>query len=91
MGYLKLILGPMFSGKSTKLIELIRKYKVINYKIMIIKNGIDNRYSDEAEIVSHNKDTESCIVVDDLNEIKDDMINDCSGGKFDDKMLDFVS
>ena len=69
MGYLKLILGPMFSGKSTKLIELIRKYKVINYKIMIIKNGIDNRYSDEAEIVSHNKDSEPCLSLTSLYDV----------------------
>jgi len=47
MGYLKLILGPMFSGKSTKLLELIRKYKIINYKVMILKPSINKRYSDE--------------------------------------------
>jgi thymidine kinase len=61
MGYLKLILGPMFSGKSTKLLELIRKYKIINYKVMILKHSIDKRYSDADEIVSHNKDSEPCI------------------------------
>jgi thymidine kinase len=61
MGYLKLILGPMFSGKSTKLLELIRKYKIINYKVMILKHSIDKRYSDSDEIVSHNKDSEPCI------------------------------
>ena len=69
MGYLKLILGPMFSGKSTKLIELIRKYKIIKYKIMIIKNLIDTRYSDVSEIVSHNKDSEPCICLADLKEV----------------------
>ena len=69
MGYLKLILGPMFSGKSTKLIELIRKYKIIKYKIMIIKNQIDNRYTNVSEIVSHNKDSEPCICLSNLNDI----------------------
>jgi thymidine kinase len=69
MGYLKLILGPMFSGKSTKLIELIRKYKIIKYKIMIIKNLIDTRYSDVSEIVSHNKDSEPCICLSNLNDV----------------------
>jgi thymidine kinase len=63
MGYLKLILGPMFSGKSTKLIELIRKYKIINYQIMILKNAIDKRYSDNAEVVSHNKESEPCVAL----------------------------
>jgi len=66
MGYLKLILGPMFSGKSTKLLELIRKYKIINYKVMILKHSIDKRYSDADEIVSHNKDTEPCICISNL-------------------------
>jgi len=69
MVYLKLILGPMFSGKSTKLIELIRKYKIIKYKIMIIKNQIDNRYTNVSEIVSHNKDSEPCICLSNLNDI----------------------
>ena len=71
MGYLKLIVGPMFSGKSSKLIELIRKYKVLNYKMMVIKNSIDKRYSDVDEIVSHNKDREECVCVSHLMEIYD--------------------
>jgi thymidine kinase len=69
MGYLKLIIGPMFSGKSTKLLELIRKYKIINYKVMIMKHSIDKRYSEEDEIVSHNKDSEPCISLSNLNDV----------------------
>ena len=68
-GYLKLILGPMFSGKSTKLIELIRKYKVIKYSILTINNSMDTRYSDTSQIVSHNKDSEPCVSVKYLNEV----------------------
>jgi thymidine kinase len=74
MGYLKLILGPMFSGKSSKLIELIRKYKIINYKLLIIKNAIDNRYSNDSKIISHNKDSEPCISISNLNNIFQDQI-----------------
>lgn len=69
MGYLKLILGPMFSGKSSALIELIRKYKIINYKILTIKNALDTRYSELDEIVSHNKDSEPCVSLKNLNDI----------------------
>lgn len=68
-GYLKLILGPMFSGKSTKLIELIRKYKTINYKILTIKNSLDTRYSNVSQIISHNKDSEPCLSIRFLNDI----------------------
>lgn len=76
MGKLELIIGPMFSGKSTELIRHIRMMKVINAKYIVIKPKIDNRYESD-KIVSHNKDSESCIVVDDLNEVTDDMIIDC--------------
>jgi thymidine kinase len=77
LGKLELIIGPMFSGKSTELIRHIRMMQVINAKYIVIKPKIDNRYEIH-KIVSHNKDSENCIVVDDLNEILDDMIINCS-------------
>lgn len=59
-GYLNLIVGPMFSGKSTRLIHYIRKYKTLNFDIMVIKPSIDNRYTDSNEICTHNFEKESC-------------------------------
>ena len=70
MGSLKLIIGPMFSGKSSELIKEIRKLKVINSKYIVIKPVIDNRYKLNY-IVSHDKESEECIVTDDLNKIND--------------------
>ena len=76
MGKLELIIGPMFSGKSTELIGHIRMMKVINAKYIVIKPKIDTRY-EANKIVSHNKDSECCVTVNDLNEITDDKIIDC--------------
>lgn len=45
MEQIHLILGPMFSGKSTKLINELLRYKSINKNIFSIKPSIDNRYS----------------------------------------------
>ena len=50
MGYLEIILGPMFSGKSSRLIQISKKYKTLNQKILIVKPIIDNRYSQKSEI-----------------------------------------
>lgn len=72
-GKLDLYLGPMFSGKSTELIRKIRRLKVINSKYLVIKPSIDNRY-DKNRIVSHNKESEDCIIVSDLNEIDDHIL-----------------
>ena len=71
MGYLELILGPMFSGKSSRLIQIIRKYKVLKHSILVIKPDIDKRYSDNSEIVTHDKISEKCVTCTNLDEIKD--------------------
>ena len=61
MGYLELILGPMFSGKSSRLIQIIRKYKILKKSILVIKPIIDNRYSNNSVIITHDKSTEDCV------------------------------
>ena len=52
-GKLVLILGPMFSGKSTRLIEVIRKYTYKAKKTIMIKYFADKRYSEKSEVVTH--------------------------------------
>ena len=52
-GSIELILGPMFSGKSTRLIEIIRKYTYKAKKTIMIKFSGDQRYSDKSEVVTH--------------------------------------
>ena len=52
-GRIELILGPMFSGKSTRLIEIIRKYVYKAKKTIMIKFFADKRYSEKSEVVTH--------------------------------------
>jgi len=59
---LHLILGPMFSGKSTRLIYHIRQFKTLDYPLCIVKPDIDKRYSAN-EICTHNLDKEPCHVL----------------------------
>ncbi len=44
-GYLELIFGPMFSGKTTRLIQHYKAYKFIGKKIVVINYSLDTRYS----------------------------------------------
>ena len=73
-GYLELIIGPMFSGKSTELIKNVRLYRIINKNVLVLKPIIDTRY-DSNRIVSHSNDKEDCMVTDDLLKITDEIIN----------------
>ena len=52
-GKIELILGPMFSGKSTRLIELLRKYVYKAKKTIMVKFYADQRYTDKSEVVTH--------------------------------------
>ena len=72
-GAIELIIGPMFSGKSTALIKKSRDLKIINSTYIIIKSNIDIRY-EKNYIVSHNNEKESCIITDNLDNIKDEII-----------------
>ncbi len=53
VGKIELIIGPMFSGKSTRLIGLIRKYTYKAKKTIMIKFFADKRYTDKSEVVTH--------------------------------------
>ena len=52
-GRSELICGPMFSGKSTRLIGVIRKYTYKAKKTIMIKYFADKRFSDKSEVVTH--------------------------------------
>lgn len=67
-GWLEVISGCMFAGKTE---ELIRRINVLSYakqKIIVFKPKIDNRYSD-SEIVSHSGAHVPCLVVSKAQEI----------------------
>ena len=72
-GKLELIIGPMFSGKSTKIRRTIKLLQVINKKVLIIKASIDDRYILD-KITTHDFDSVECITVVRLDEITDSMI-----------------
>lgn len=46
-GQIQIILGPMFSGKSTELMRRIQRYKYANHECLLIKYAKDSRYSDD--------------------------------------------
>ena len=52
-GWIELICGSMFSGKSEELIRRVRRTQFAKQKIAVFKPAIDNRYSEES-VVSHN-------------------------------------
>lgn len=55
-GWIEVICGSMFSGKTEELIRRLKRAKIANLKVEIFKPGIDVRY-DETKVVSHDANT----------------------------------
>ena len=51
-GWIEVICGSMFSGKTEELIRRLKRVKIANLKVEIFKPAIDVRY-DETKVVSH--------------------------------------
>ena len=51
-GWIEVICGSMFSGKTEELIRRLKRAKIANLKVEIYKPAIDVRY-DETQVVSH--------------------------------------
>jgi thymidine kinase len=52
-GWIEVICGSMFSGKTEELIRRLKRAKIANKRVEIFKPTIDTRY-DEVNVVSHN-------------------------------------
>jgi len=53
-GFIEVICGSMFSGKTEELIRRLKRARIANLKVEIFKPKIDTRY-DEQKIVSHDE------------------------------------
>jgi len=67
-GWVEVITGCMFSGKTEELIRRLRRAQIAKQKVKIFKPRIDARYS-ESSIVSHNEQSLPSILIDDINEV----------------------
>ena len=52
MGWIEVVVGPMFSGKSEELIRRLRRAEIARQRVQIFKPAIDERYAVN-EIISH--------------------------------------
>jgi thymidine kinase len=92
-GWIEVIAGPMFSGKSEELIRRVTRYGIARIPVQTFKPVIDTRYA-HSEVVSHsNLSTEAIPVADSqelLHAVEDrtTVIGIDEGQFFDDGLVD---
>ncbi len=67
-GWIEVVAGPMFSGKSEELIRLLRRAAIARLRIQVFKPATDDRYS-ETDVVSHSQLRIPCEVINRSQEI----------------------
>jgi len=68
MGWIEVVCGPMFSGKSEELMRRLRRARIARKRVQVFKPVIDARYSTD-EIVSHGDIRMKSEVVQEASEI----------------------
>jgi len=68
VGWIEVIAGCMFSGKTEELIRRLRRAEIAKQKVVIFKPKIDNRYSKDS-IVSHSEQSLPSILIENDKEI----------------------
>ena len=69
-GWIEVICGCMFAGKTEELIRRINRITYAKKNILVFKPKIDNRY-DEGSVVSHSQKKIKSIVISEAKEILD--------------------
>jgi thymidine kinase len=67
---LDIILGPMFAGKSSAIIGMIRRNNFISRNTLCVTSTLDRRYSEQAKIITHDKDSYPAVAVETLQELR---------------------
>lgn len=94
-GWIEVVVGSMFSGKTEELIRRVRRAEFAKLKVQVFKPVIDNRYKVK-EVTSHNQNTVDAVPLNNIDEIWDHLnpktrvIGIDEGQFFDDRIVQVV-
>ncbi len=95
-GWIEIICGPMFSGKSEELIKRLRRAQIAKRRVQIFKHGMDSRY-DATSIVSHSQMSLPGVAISDITDIlelvddRTELVAIDEGQFFGDEIVDVVN
>src|SRR5690625_4883628 len=68
-GWIELIVGPMFSGKSEELIRRVKRALIAKQRVQVFKPALDQRY-DAVRVASHDGSTLEAEAVEDVADMR---------------------
>lgn len=71
---LDIILGPMFAGKSSRILSIESRYASLGMRVLILKHASDNRYGYQDDVITHDQRRVPCRRLLNLNELEDETL-----------------
>lgn len=71
---LEIILGPMFAGKSSRILGIESRYASLGIPVLVITHASDRRYGNANSIITHDRREVPCWVMHDLCDVEDEAI-----------------
>lgn len=68
-GTLHMFIGPMYSGKTSKLHELYKQFEFCAIPTQVVNYAEDVRYTDKPELATHDKTMIPCVMANSMSEI----------------------
>lgn len=72
---LDLLMGPMFAGKSSRILSIVSRYSSLGVPVLVIKHASDTRYGEDDMLVTHDQRRVPCIRLQSLNDLSDTEIS----------------
>ncbi|EFJ41754.1 hypothetical protein VOLCADRAFT_84037 [Volvox carteri f. nagariensis] len=72
MGEIHLIMGPMFAGKTTRLLQHVREAQSAGQRVVVVKSAVDTRYSTD-HVVTHTGERLPCISLSRLGSLREQL------------------
>ncbi|GIL73317.1 hypothetical protein Vretifemale_3515 [Volvox reticuliferus] len=69
-GEIHLIMGPMFAGKTTRLLQRVREAQAAGQRVVVVKSVVDTRYSSNC-VVTHTGDRLPCVCLARLGSLRE--------------------
>ncbi|GLC38047.1 hypothetical protein PLESTB_000442600 [Pleodorina starrii] len=72
LGEIHVIMGPMFAGKTTRLLQRVREFEAAGQRVVLVKSAVDTRYSAD-HVVTHTGDKLPCVSLSRLGGLRERM------------------
>lgn len=71
---LDIVMGPMFAGKSSRILSIVSRYMSIGQRVLVVKHTSDTRYGEEDDVITHDRRRVPCRRLQCLNDLEDETL-----------------